>query len=164
MRKPSRWCTATRLTSMNRCLCVCMSVTAGFPGGSVVRNPPACVGDAGDAGSIPGSGRSPGGGNGSPLQTSCRETPRTEGPGGLQSMGSQRGKPDLGTNQPQRWLCLAHLSRDVCVFITEMLWLPGNSDFEPGGLVLKHYGHQAYKWYLIFIQRRFFLMMHTGIY
>ena len=115
MRKPSRWCTATRLTSMNRCLCVCMSVTAGFPGGSVVRNPPAYVGDAGDAGSIPGSGWSPGGGNGSPLQSSCRETPRTEGPGGLQSMGSQRGKPDLGTNQPQRWLCLAHLSRDVCV-------------------------------------------------
>ena len=66
--------------------------------------------------------------------------------------------------QPQRWLCFAHLSRHVCVVITVMLWLPGNSDFEPSGLVLKHYGHQAYKWYLIFIQRRFFLMMHTGIY
>ena len=33
----------------------------GFPGGSVVENPPA---NAGDYGSIPGSGRSPGGGNG----------------------------------------------------------------------------------------------------
>ena len=36
-----------------------------FPGGSVVKNPPA---NAGDAGSIPGLGRSPGEGNGSPLQ------------------------------------------------------------------------------------------------
>ena len=37
-------------------------------GSSVVKNLPA---NAGDAGSIPGSGRSPGGGNGSPLQYSC---------------------------------------------------------------------------------------------
>ena len=37
------------------------SPTLGFPGGSVVKNPPA---NAGDTGSIPGSGRSPGGGNG----------------------------------------------------------------------------------------------------
>ena len=39
----------------------------GFPGGSVVKNPPA---NAGDAGSIPGWGRSPGEGNGNPLQFS----------------------------------------------------------------------------------------------
>ena len=32
----------------------------GFPGGSVVQNPPASAGDAGDKGSIPESGRSPG--------------------------------------------------------------------------------------------------------
>ena len=44
----------------------------GFPGGSVVKNPPA---NAGDAGSIPGSGRSPGEGNGNPLQYSCLENP-----------------------------------------------------------------------------------------
>ena len=41
---------------------------AGFPGGSVVKNPPA---NAGDTGSIPGSGRSPGEGNDNPLQYSC---------------------------------------------------------------------------------------------
>ena len=40
----------------------------GFPGGAVVKNPPA---NAGDVGSIPGWGRSPGGGNGNPLQFSC---------------------------------------------------------------------------------------------
>ena len=39
-----------------------------FPGGSVVKNPPA---NAGDTDSIPGSGRSSGEGNGNPLQNSC---------------------------------------------------------------------------------------------
>ena len=42
----------------------------GFPGGLVVKNPPA---NAGDAGPTPGSGRSPGEGNGNPLQRSCLE-------------------------------------------------------------------------------------------
>ena len=44
----------------------------GFPGGSVVKNPPA---NAGDLGSVPGSGRSPREGNGNPLQYSCLENP-----------------------------------------------------------------------------------------
>ena len=44
----------------------------GFPGGSVVKNPPA---NAGDVGSIPGMGRYPGEGNGIPLQYSCLENP-----------------------------------------------------------------------------------------
>ena len=43
----------------------------GLPGCTVVKNLPANAGDAGDAGSIPGSGRSPGEGNGNPLQYSC---------------------------------------------------------------------------------------------
>ena len=41
----------------------------------VVRNPPANAGYVRDAGSIPGSGRSPGGGHGNPLQYSCLENP-----------------------------------------------------------------------------------------
>ena len=43
----------------------------GFPGGSVVENPPASARDAEDMGLIPGSGRSPGEGNGNPFQCSC---------------------------------------------------------------------------------------------
>ena len=43
----------------------------GFPGGSVVKNLPAKAGNAGDVGLISGSGRSPGGGNGHPIQYSC---------------------------------------------------------------------------------------------
>ena len=41
----------------------------------VVKNPPASAGDIKDAGSISGSGRSPGGGHGNPLQYSCLENP-----------------------------------------------------------------------------------------
>ena len=47
-----------------------------FPGGSVVKNPPA---NAEDPGSIPGSGRSPGRGNDNPLQYSCLENPMDRG-------------------------------------------------------------------------------------
>ena len=50
-----------------------------FPGGSVVKNPVPHVGDPGDAGSIPGSGRSPGEGNGNPLQYSCLGNPKGRG-------------------------------------------------------------------------------------
>ena len=45
----------------------------GFPGGSVVKNPPANAGDTRDAGSVSGSGRSPAGGHGNPAQYSCLE-------------------------------------------------------------------------------------------
>ena len=41
----------------------------------MVKNLPANAGDEKDVGLIPGSGRSPGGGNGTPLQYSCRENP-----------------------------------------------------------------------------------------
>ena len=50
---------------------LCMvGISWGFPGGAVVKNPPA---NAGDAVLTPGSGRFPGVGNGYPLQYSCLE-------------------------------------------------------------------------------------------
>ena len=57
------------ITALIGSLYICI---LGFPGGSVVRNLPA---NAGDAGLIPGSGRSPGVGTGNPLQYSCLENP-----------------------------------------------------------------------------------------
>ena len=45
----------------------------------MVKNQPANAGDIRDAGSIPGSGRSLGGGNGNPLQYSCLENPMDRG-------------------------------------------------------------------------------------
>ena len=50
-----------------------------FPDDSVVKKPPDNAGDAGDRSLIPGSGRSPGGGNGNPLQYSCLENPMERG-------------------------------------------------------------------------------------
>ena len=58
----------------------------GFPGGSDGKKS-AC--SAGHVGLIPRLRRSPGEGNGYPLQYSCLEN-STEDPGGLQFMGSQR--------------------------------------------------------------------------
>ena len=64
--------------------------SVGSPGGSVVKNLPARAGDAEASGSIPGSGRSPGGGNGNPLHILAWRIPWTEEPGGLQYTGLQR--------------------------------------------------------------------------
>jgi len=67
----------------------------GFPGGSVVKNPPV---NAGDMGSILGSGRSPGEGNGNPLQYSCLEKSMDRGvwQATVHGIASQL---DLGTKQ-----------------------------------------------------------------
>ena len=57
-----------------------------FPGGLDSK---ASAYNEGDPGSIPGPGRSPGEGNGTPLQYPCWKIPWTEDPGGLQSTGSR---------------------------------------------------------------------------
>ena len=59
----------------------------GFPGGSEVK---ASAWNEGDPGSIPGLGRSPGEGNGNPLQYSCLENPMEGGTWWAKSMGLQR--------------------------------------------------------------------------
>ena len=65
------------------CVCVCVCTSEGFPGGLVVKkkkkNPPANAEYTGDAGWIPGWGRSPGRGHGHPLQYSCLENPMDRG-------------------------------------------------------------------------------------
>ena len=70
-------CLAVLLLGVGSCWGQWFISRAGLPCGSVVKNPPANVGDAG---SIPGLGRSPRGGNGNPLQYSCLE--KTQGLGG----------------------------------------------------------------------------------
>ena len=69
---------------------ILMLFVVGFPGGSAVKNLLAMQ----DHSSIPGSGRSPGGGHGNPLQYSCLENPMDRGTCGLQSRGSQRVRHD----------------------------------------------------------------------
>ena len=58
-----------------------------FPGGTVIKKPPSNVGDTG---SIPGSGRYAGEGNGNPPQFSCLENPMDRRACWATSMGSQR--------------------------------------------------------------------------
>ena len=60
----------------------------------MVKNPPVNAEDLRDEGSIPGSGRSPGGGHGNSLQCSCLGNPMTDEPGGLQSIGLHRVRHD----------------------------------------------------------------------
>ena len=59
---------------------------SGFPGGSVVKKPA----NAGDIGLNPGSGRSPGAGNGNPLQYPCLESLMDSEAGRLHSTGLQK--------------------------------------------------------------------------
>ena len=71
----------------------------GFPGGSVVKNPPA---NARNTGLTSGLERSPGGGNGNPFQHSCLgKSHGQKEPGGLQFMGLQK-RHDLATKQQQQ--------------------------------------------------------------
>ena len=67
-------------------LFTCGYLILSFPGGSVVKNSPA---SAGDIGSIPGSGRSPGKGMVTHPSILVWEISWTEKPGGLQPMGLQ---------------------------------------------------------------------------
>ena len=84
----------------------------GFPGGAVVKDPPA---NAGDIGLIPRLGRSPGGGNGNPFQYSCLGNSMAEDPGRLQSTGLQRvghdwtqRHTDLRSKPSFFWLSCGH--------------------------------------------------------
>ena len=65
----------------------------GFPGSTSTKEP-ANAGDVRNMGSIHGSGRSPGERYGNPFQYSCLGNPRTEEPGGLQSISLQRDRHD----------------------------------------------------------------------
>ena len=82
-------------------------VYRGFPGGSVVRHLPA---NAGDAGSIPGSGGSPGEGNGNHSSILAWEIPLTEETGRLQSTRLQRARHDLVTKQQDAKISQSYFS------------------------------------------------------
>ena len=85
--------TFSNTRSQLKSLCINLITIMGFPGSSEVK---ASACNVGDLGSIPGSGRSPGEGNGNPLQYSCLENPME--PGRLQSMGSQTVGYDWATS------------------------------------------------------------------
>ena len=75
----------------------------------VLKNPPANAGDIRDAGLIPGSGRSPGGGHGHLLQHSCLENCMDREAGGQQSMGSK----ELGMTEVTQLACMYQMQADT---------------------------------------------------
>ena len=60
--------------------------------------------NAGVVGSVPGSGRSPGGGNGNPLQYSCLGNPMDKEPGSYSPWGLKRARYGSGTKQQQQFV------------------------------------------------------------
>ena len=70
---------------------------------AVIKTSPANAGDARDVGSIPGSGRSPGGGRGNPLQYSCLENPMDSGAWWATVHGVMKSWTRLGTHTHRQW-------------------------------------------------------------
>ena len=75
----------------------------------MVKNLPANAGDTGDVGSIPGSGRSSGEGDGTPLQSSCLDDPMDRGAWRVIVHGVAKSQTRPST-QPFRYNTGAHLS------------------------------------------------------
>ena len=92
-------------------LCVPLRTEWGFPGGAVVKDPPA---SSGDPGSIPRLGRSPGGGNGNPLQYSCLENSMARGPwtATVHGVAKSRTRLSARAHRPQK---------QAQFFLTELL-------------------------------------------
>ena len=84
----------------------CSRRDLGFPGGSVVKNRPSRVRDAG---SVPGSGRSPGERNGNPLQYSCLENPMERS---LAAPVHEGGKESYTTATQQQYVGTPYLYPD----------------------------------------------------
>ena len=61
------------------CVSVFSFLKWDFTRGASAQHPPANAEDSRDVGSVPGLGRSPGGGNGNPLQYSCLKNPMDKG-------------------------------------------------------------------------------------
>ena len=85
----------------NICLFIWLHPVLDFPCSSVSKES-AC--NAGDQGSIPGSGRSPGEGNGNPLQYSCLENPMDRGAWQATVHGVARVRHDLVTKPPPAFI------------------------------------------------------------
>ena len=111
--------------SVNLCVCVCVCVCVGGATGrtppiprSALEKMPVQEAQAGDSGSIPGLGRSPEGGNGTPLQYFCLENPMDRGAcqatvhgvaKSLTQLSAHIPTPRPPTHTPQIHECGSHL-------------------------------------------------------
>ena len=91
---------------------------SGFPDGTSGKNPPANTGDVRDESLIPGTGRSPGEGNGNPLQYFCLENPM-----------DRRAWRDMVHRVAKSWAQLKRRhSMHACICISEVVISPSNLD------------------------------------
>ena len=74
----------------------------------MVKNPPANAGDARNTGSIPGSGRPPGGGHGNPLQYSCLENPMDREAWEAVVLGTAKSQTQLSHYWGSGWAAPKH--------------------------------------------------------
>ena len=102
-----------------------------LPVGTAVNNPPANAEDVWDMGSIPGSGRSSGGGNGTLIQYSCRIILWTEELSELQPIESQIDKRDWANNRKK-----PNESLITHVMLTEKQWIPFFHNFRFTSLLI----------------------------
>ena len=98
------WTTASKYQVLS-------TIHRSFPGGLVVKGSPANAGVPRDASSIPGSGRSPGEGNGNPLQCFAWRIPWTEEPGG--ATAHEAAKSWTRLSPPHRLCCSLLLKEGV---------------------------------------------------
>ena len=87
-------------------VCALMTIQ-GFPGDSVVKkkkqNPPANTGGARDVGSVPGLGRSPGGGYGNLFQYSCLGNPMDRGAWPVIALGVAKSRTRLSEHEHEQY-------------------------------------------------------------
>ena len=112
----------------------------------VGKNVPANAGDSRDSGLIPGSGKSPGGGHGNPLQSSCLENPMDRGAWRVQFMGLQRVGPDWA---PEHKGVISSGSGISC-------WLPCRDRKRKRQSTKVAGGHQTPCWAYTIFARHFF--------
>ena len=92
----------------------------GFPGGTVVKNLPANAGGASDVALIPGSGRSPGEGNGSSLQYSCLENSTDKGVWQATVHGVTKSQTQLSTHTHIRVYIFIYVCN--CIYVCTMIY------------------------------------------
>ena len=121
------WVQLRHCVKISRQISSFCATALGFPGSSVVKNPLANAGDTRDAGSIPGSGRSPGGRRGNPLRYPCLETPMDRG--AWRSAVHRVTQSQTRLKQPSMHACATpsfHTQPRMALIINLPIWLVGS--------------------------------------
>ena len=132
-------------------------IEQGFPGGTWVKNPLANAGDAGNTGSIPGLGRSPGGGNGSSPSILAWKIPWSTEPGRWATIhGVTKSRTQLNDWAHCRLNHSTVLGLNVLIVITR-LWLHKRISFILGNIDWRaSYLYLNFRWLKTHINRDFF--------